>query len=132
MCVRVLVVDDSAVFRRSAVHLLTLRGFTVLPAAADRLAAMDVVALVGCPDAALVDLQLPGDDGRDVAAVLRAACPSARIVLTSSNGDPLPAADVACCGATAFVAKDDLVLADLHALLGNTGGSSPWTSGEPA
>jgi DNA-binding NarL/FixJ family response regulator len=118
MAVRVLVVDDSARFRRSAVHLLTLRGFTVLPGAADRQAALDVVATAGCPDGALVDVHLPGDDGRHVVAALRAACPSARIVLTSSDVDAVTACDVTRYGVEAFVAKDDLALADLTALFG--------------
>jgi CheY-like chemotaxis protein len=118
MSVWVLVVDDSAAFRRAAAGLLALRGFGVLPDAADRAAALDIVATQGCPDAALVDVHLPGDDGLHVAAALRLVCPSARIVLTSSDVDRVSAADLARCGALAFVTKDELALADLRALLG--------------
>jgi CheY-like chemotaxis protein len=118
MSVCVLVVDDSAAFRRAAAELLTLRGFVALPGATDRAAALDIITRHGCPDGALVDVHLPGDDGLHVAAVLRLACPSARIVLTSSDVDRISATDLARCGALAFVAKDELALADLQALLG--------------
>jgi CheY-like chemotaxis protein len=123
----VLLVDDSAAFRRAAAELLTLRGFAVLPPAADRAAALHIVATQGCPDGALVDVHLPGDDGFNVAAALRLVCPSARIVLTSSDVDRVLDADLARCGALAFVAKDELALADLRALLGGeVGEQEPW------
>jgi CheY-like chemotaxis protein len=118
MATRILVVDDSAAFRRAAGELLTLRGFAVL-AAADRAAAVDVVAAYGCPEGALVDVHLPGDDGVEVAAAVRLVCRSARIVLTSSDVDRVPDEDLARCGAVAFVPKDELAFADLQALLGD-------------
>jgi CheY-like chemotaxis protein len=114
----VLVVDDSAAFRRSAVVLLTLRGYAVLPPVADRAAALDIVAIHGCPHGALVDVHLPGDDGLDVAAALRMVCRSIRVVLTSSDLDRVSDADLARCGAVAFVGKDQLAVADLDGLLG--------------
>jgi CheY-like chemotaxis protein len=122
MVARVLVVDDSAAFRRAAAELLMLRGFAVLPDGADRVMALDIVAMDGCPDGALVDVHLPGDDGLDVAAALRVVCPSVRVVLTSSDVDRVSDADLARCGASAFVAKDELALADLDALLGGAVG----------
>jgi|tagenome__1003787_1003787.scaffolds.fasta_scaffold20758078_2 CheY-like chemotaxis protein len=118
MPVCVLVVDDSAAFRRSAVRLLTLRGYAVLPPAVDRAAALDVVATHGCPHGALVDVHLPGDDGLAVAAALRRVCRSVRVVLTSSDVDRVSDADLARCGAVAFVVKDELAVVDLDALLG--------------
>jgi CheY-like chemotaxis protein len=117
MTVRVLVVDDSAAFRRAAVELLTLRGFAVLRSVPDRAAALDIVAAGGCPDGALVDVHLAGDNGLDVTAALRSLCGSVRVVLTSSEVDGVADADLARCGAVAFVAKDELVMADLDALL---------------
>src|SRR5918911_1213290 len=101
MVARILVVDDSSAFRHAAAELLTLRGFAVLPDAADRAAALEIVATHGCPDGALVDVHLPGDDGLDVAAALHLACPSARIVLTSSEVDRVSGADLTQCGALA-------------------------------
>jgi CheY-like chemotaxis protein len=118
MTVCVLVVDDSAPFRRSAVELLTLRGYAVLPPAADRAAALDILATQGCPHGALVDVHLPADDGLDVAAALRLVCPSVRVLLTSSDLDRISKADLAGCGAVGFVAKDQLAVVDLSGVLG--------------
>jgi CheY-like chemotaxis protein len=122
MTLCVLVVDDSAPFRRSAVELLMLRGYAVLPPAADRAAALDIVATHGCPHGALVDVHLPAADGLDVAAALRLVCPSVRVVLTSSDLDWISNADLAGCGAVAFVAKDQLAVVDLGGLLSSEGG----------
>jgi CheY-like chemotaxis protein len=119
MAVRILVVDDSAAFRGTAVELLTWRGYAVIPGAVDRTSALDVLARGGCPGGALIDVNLPGDDGLAVAEALRAACPSVRVVLTSSEVEEVTDADLLRCGAVAFVAKDRLVAADLGALFGD-------------
>jgi DNA-binding NarL/FixJ family response regulator len=69
------------------------------------------------PDGALVDVNLPGLDGFAVAAALAARCPGIRTVLISSDVDSVVPAELAQCGALAFVPKTDLVNADLGALL---------------
>jgi CheY-like chemotaxis protein len=115
--VRILLVDDSASFRRMAVELLTSRGFAVLPSAADRVAALDVVAMGGCPDAVFVDVHLTGDDGIGVAEALADACPDARIVLLAEDGEQIPDADRRRAHAAAVLAKDRLPEADLDGLL---------------
>jgi CheY-like chemotaxis protein len=117
MAVRILLVDDSASFRRSAVELLTSRGFAVLPSAADRVAALDVVAMGGCPDAVFVDVQLSSDDGIAAAEALATRCPEARVVLLAAPGAQIPDADRERARAVAVLAKDRLPDADLDALL---------------
>jgi CheY-like chemotaxis protein len=113
---RILVVDDSGSFRRSAEQLLTLRGFEVLSCVPDGASAMDAV-LRGCPDGVLLDVHLPGMDGLAVAALLADACPTARIVLTSS--EVLDArVHLAGCPVVAFVPKEELAVADLDRLWG--------------
>ena len=72
----------------------------------------------GCPHGALVDVHLPADDGLYVAAALRLVRPSVRVVLTSSDFERVSNADLAGCGAVAFVAKDQLAVVDLGGLLG--------------
>ena len=117
MAARILLVDDSAPFRRRAVELLTSRGFAVLPSAADRAAALDVVAMGGCPDAVFVDVQLSSDDGIAVAEALATACPDARIVLLAASGVQIPDADRERARAVAVLANDRLSDADLDTLL---------------
>jgi CheY-like chemotaxis protein len=112
---RILVVDDSPGFRAMAAGLLTERGFDVLAAAGDGEQALAAVA-DQCPDGILLDVNLPGRDGFAVAASLAAACPGVRIVLTSADIARLPDVVLKDCAAAAFVAKEDLVGADLSQL----------------
>jgi len=58
-----------------------------------------------------------------VAALLAAICPSARIVLTSAGIARLPEAVLKDCAAAAFVAKEDLVGADLGQLFTKLAGT---------
>ena len=110
-----LIVDDSPQFREAAAALLAERGFDVLLTAADGSQAMDVAAGT-CPDGILIDIGLPGRDGFAVAASLAAACPGARIVLTSADFADVPVEVLRECTAVAFVPKAELADADLAAL----------------
>jgi DNA-binding NarL/FixJ family response regulator len=79
-----LIVDDHPEFRSLARMLLEAEGFDVAGEAADGESALAAVAELH-PDAVLLDVQLPGIDGIDVARRLTRACPSLRVVLTSSR-----------------------------------------------
>ena len=119
---RILIVDDSDVFRRTAAQLLAKRGFESAGAVADGEVAL--AAVCGeCPDGILLDINMPGRDGFAVAASLSSVCPSV-IVLTSSDIDEVPSAALKACGAAAFVPKIELATADLEALFA-TGRSGP-------
>ena len=113
---RILIVDDSESFRNAAVGLLAERGFEVRGTAGDVELEL-VAAAVGCPDGILLVINLPGSDGFAVAASLAAACPRARIVLTSAGVDHVPAEVLRACAAVAFVPKQELAVTDLGALL---------------
>jgi CheY-like chemotaxis protein len=119
---RILIVDDSPRFREMAAGLLAERGFDVLGGVEDGEQAMAAVGRE-CPDGILLDINLPGPDGFAVAASLAAACPSARIVLTSSDFARLPDALLRDCAAAAFVAKEDLAAADLEGLFRKPAGT---------
>jgi CheY-like chemotaxis protein len=112
---RILIVDDSPRFRALAAELLALRGFEVLDEAADGEQALAAVA-GSCPDGILLDVNLPGQDGFAVAASLAAVCAGARIVLTSADIDQVPAEVMKTCAAIAFVAKQELAVADFRTL----------------
>jgi len=112
---RILIVDDSPRFRALAAELLALRGFEVLEEAADGEQAMAAVA-GSCPDGILLDVNLPGQDGFAVAASLAAVCAGARIVLTSADIGQVPAEVMKTCAAIAFVAKQELAVADFRTL----------------
>ena len=116
MASKILIVDDSESFRVAAAGLLAERGFEVLATAANGEEAL-AAAADGCPDGILLDLNLPGPDGFAVATSLAAACPKAKIVLTSVEVDHVPDAMLRACGAGAFVRKQDLAVTDIGALL---------------
>jgi CheY-like chemotaxis protein len=69
MSLRILVVDDSDSFRRTAGELLTARGFRLLPDAVDGPSALTAVRTER-PDGVLLDINLPGVDGLTVAESL--------------------------------------------------------------
>jgi CheY-like chemotaxis protein len=112
---RILIVDDSESFRGTASVLLAARGFELLESVPDGEAAL--VAVAGdCPDGILLDINLPGRDGFAVATAIAATCPAVRIVLTSSDTESVSSELLRTCGATAFVPKTELAIADLEAL----------------
>jgi CheY-like chemotaxis protein len=111
----ILIVDDSPRFRASAAELLAAWGFERFDVAADGPQALAAVAR-RCPDGILLDVNLPGPDGFAVAASLAAACPVARIVLTSADADCAPPQVMATSAAVAFVPKQELAATDLRAL----------------
>jgi len=111
----ILIVDDSPRFRAAAVELLAGCGLELFDVAGDGPQALAAVA-GRCPDGILLDVNLPGSDGFTVAASLAAACPVAKIVLTSTDADCAPPQVVANSAAVAFVPKQDLATTDLRAL----------------
>jgi CheY-like chemotaxis protein len=117
---RILVVDDSGAFRRTAAELLMLRGYGVFGSVRDGRAAIEAASR-GCPDGVLLDINLPDDDGLAVARALAAVCPAVRIVLTSADVEDVPAAELTRCNAEAFVPKDELAVADLTRWFGPDG-----------
>jgi len=123
MTCRILVVDDSESFRLTAVQLLAARGLEPLAAVGDGQAALAAVSS-DCPDGVLLDVNLPGQDGFTVAALIASACPGATIVLTSSDTEEVPSAVLRSCGAVAFVPKIELAMTDLPTLF-RAAGSGP-------
>jgi DNA-binding NarL/FixJ family response regulator len=84
MGARVLIVDHHAAFRMFARRLLTADGFDVGGEAADGLTAL-AAAMELLRDVVLVDVQLPGIDGLQVAAALARQPSPPVVVLTSSR-----------------------------------------------
>jgi DNA-binding NarL/FixJ family response regulator len=110
-----LIVDDHADFRASARALLELQGFEVVGDVVDGEAALEATERLR-PDVVLLDVQLPGIDGFEVAERLAAADDPPRVVLISSRNrnayDRLQGAPVA-----GFLGKHELSGAALAALL---------------
>jgi DNA-binding NarL/FixJ family response regulator len=120
VAIRILIVDDDASFLGLAAELLAERGFDVSGKATDAAQAL-AATLRECPDGILLDINLPGRDGFATAAALSAACPSARIVLTSADTRQVAAELLRGCSAHAFVPKEDLATTDLAGLFSRAG-----------
>ena len=78
------IVDDHAEFRASARTLLEAEGFDVIGEAADGVGAFEAVMTLQ-PQVVLLDIQLPGPDGLEVAQRLAAIPNPPAVVLISSR-----------------------------------------------
>ena len=110
--VRVLIVDDVAVFREAASELVQRRGYTVAGEADSAATAVEAAARLR-PDAVLLDLRLPDGNGIKVSAVLTRAHPGLAILLMSVDPVSPSAEEIRACGAQGFVRKSRLAATDL-------------------
>ncbi len=87
MTMKILLVDDHALFRESLQNLLTLHGYQVVETAGDGLEALEKARRLH-PDLILMDIEMPGCDGLTATRLIKAEIPDARIVmLTVSQQD---------------------------------------------
>ncbi len=111
-----LVVDDHAWFRIAVSALLGAEGYTVVGEAAD---GDEALAMTGAlsPDVVLLDVQLPGVDGFEVARRLAALAAPPVVLLISSRTAADYGDQVARSPARGFLDKSSLTGAALTALL---------------
>jgi CheY-like chemotaxis protein len=113
---RVLIVDDSAPFRRAARELLHRRGYVVVGEAGTAAEARDAVERVTL-DALLVDVGLPDGCGFELAAALTRAQPNLAVLLMSADDPPAATERLRASGAQGFVLKSCLAAAPLERFL---------------
>ena len=112
----VLIVDDHPAFRDAARSLLEAEGFAVVGEAGDGHEALAAAEALQ-PDVVLLDIQLPGIDGSQVANQLADGNASAAVVLISSRDADTYGARLASVRAAGFLAKRELSGAALARLL---------------
>jgi DNA-binding NarL/FixJ family response regulator len=106
---RVVIVDDNRGFRAAAdVFLRTLDGVEVVGFAADGLQGLELIDRVE-PDAAIVDISMPGLNGFELAAQLRKPPAGPGIILVSMNVDQATRSEAHRLGVDGVVAKADFV-----------------------
>jgi len=111
-----LIVDDHRSFRDAARRVLEGAGYAVIGEAADGETALDAAATLR-PDVVLLDVQLPGIDGFEVASRLTANGHAPAIVMTSSRDGADFGPLIEQSGARGFVNKADLSGAAIAAIL---------------
>ena len=103
--IRVLLADDENLIREALAGLLGLEeDITVVALAASGPEAL-ALALKERPDVALLDLQMPGLDGIEVAAKLRTDVPGCRCIIVTSHGRPGYLKNALSSGVVGFLPK---------------------------
>jgi DNA-binding NarL/FixJ family response regulator len=113
---RTLIVDDSEQFLASAERLLGVGGVDIVGTARSRSEAMRLASELH-PDVVLVDIDLGGESGLDVAHDLAALVPSPVVVLISTHTQADVEEVVAVSPAVGFIPKSRLDAAAVLALL---------------
>jgi DNA-binding NarL/FixJ family response regulator len=104
--VRILLVEDNDVFRSALELLLGLQdGFEVVGAVADGRSAAPASRELR-PDVIVMDYRLPGMDGVEATAAVRAVCPDARVVCLTASADKPQISALREAGAVACLHKD--------------------------
>ena len=111
-----LIVDDHASFRTFARSMLSAEGFDVTGEAADGESALLEIERLA-PDVVLLDVQLPGIDGFEVAARLAQGAEPPKVVLTSSRDASDYGTRLSEAPVSGFIPKRDLSGEGLEALI---------------
>ena len=125
--VTVLVADDQILVRAGIAALLReLPGVRCLEPVSDGASCLQACAQAA-PDVLLLDLQMPPDDGWQVAAEVRQRHPLVRIVILTSSVDPALARRALDLGCVGFISKD-FVLDELAMALRSVVAGRPYLS----
>jgi len=104
--IRVLIVDDHALYRRGLLTVLdTEDGIEVVGEAADGVEAVDQ-AEETLPDVIVMDVSMPKRGGIDACRVIRQRVPSARILMLTSSDDEANLFEAVRAGANGYLLKD--------------------------
>jgi two-component system response regulator RegA len=100
---RFLVVDDDEIFRTRLLKALSARGIEA-HGAGTAAAALELAASVR-PQAAIVDLRMPGSSGLDVVSELKARLPGIKVVVLTGYGSIATAVEAVRRGAVNYLTK---------------------------
>jgi DNA-binding NarL/FixJ family response regulator len=112
--VRIVIAEDSALFREGLVRLLTEGGHEVAAAVADADALVDAVREHD-PDLAVIDVRMPPtltDDGARAAALLRAERPRFPMMLLSQHVETRHSLPLVTSGGFGYLLKDRVLGVD--------------------
>jgi two-component system response regulator DesR len=115
--IRIVLVEDNQVFREALELLLGLRSdVEVVASVGDGTEAVPA-CLAYEPDVVLMDYRLPGLDGVQATAAVRAACPGTAVVCLTASANATEMEALLEAGAVTCLRKDqelDTIVAALH------------------
>jgi two-component system NarL family response regulator len=104
--IRVLIVDDHALYRRGLQTVLSTEdGIEVVGEAADGVEAADRAEAI-LPDVIVMDVGMPKRGGIDACRVIKQRVPSARILMLTSSDDEANLFEAVRAGANGYLLKD--------------------------
>ena len=104
--IRVLLAEDQVMFRTAVRRLLELEGDIEVVAEVGRGDELVAAALAAAPAVAVVDIEMPGQDGISAASDLRRSLPSCRTLILTMYGRPGFVQRAMEGGVSGFVLKD--------------------------
>jgi two-component system, NarL family, response regulator DesR len=104
--IRLLIADDQALVRGALAALLDLEPDLEVVSEVGRGDEVIAAAQASKPNVALLDVEMPGLDGIEAAAALRAAVPGVRVLMVTTFGRPGYLRRAMEAGAAGFVVKD--------------------------
>ena len=102
---RLVIADDHPLFRMGLKYALMQQGFDVVAEAADGTSALDACRTYQ-PDAALLDVKMPGMTGIEVCDRLRITAPHVVSVLITTFAEPAIVQAARAAGARGYVSKE--------------------------
>jgi two-component system, NarL family, nitrate/nitrite response regulator NarL len=102
---KLVIADDHPLFRIGLKYALRDQGFEVLAEASDGLEALEAIRRFQ-PDAALLDVKMPGLTGIEVCEKLRATNPSVVSVLITTFAEPAIVQAARSAGARGYLSKE--------------------------
>jgi DNA-binding NarL/FixJ family response regulator len=125
--IRVLIVDDHALFRRGLREHLETSGLDVVGEAEDAAGAL-ALCVETEPEVVLMDISMPGGSGIDATRRLRAAVPDTRVLMLTVSTEEEVVVEAIMAGACGYLLKDAegaQILAAIAAAAGGGGALSP-------
>lgn len=126
--VRVLLVDDNALFLEGLQNLLEANGVAVLGTASSAKQAIELARDL-VPNVILMDIEMPGDDGICATRAIKALLPMTTIVILTVSADETHLFEAIKAGATGYLLKSAGEEQFLQALEGMHKGEPPLSPG---